>query len=185
MFADHYTDDIGRCFCSKHHRSTCHECCLAFDLMNKMAEERAGLRKPPTKAENLANELVMLERGIAYMRANWNPSMRENMNFHKKELARVQGEMKTYRSQGAKEASELATAVSKRQAKAYADDAEKRAVLQEYQRLNPGKKTMEYGGAATQSLYDKVASLPPSATREGAADRRSCPCNYPNITPTL
>jgi hypothetical protein len=42
---DMYVDDIGRIFCSAHRRAVCHSCFYNFEIMNSMAEERAGLRK--------------------------------------------------------------------------------------------------------------------------------------------
>jgi hypothetical protein len=56
--------------------------------MNEMAEVQAGLRKPPSRAEELAEDKIILERGIAFMMQqppSTRQSMRDNLEFHHKE----------------------------------------------------------------------------------------------------
>lgn len=45
---DIVSDEFGRTFCKTHSREICHECCMSFDIQNRMAEENAGLRKKKT-----------------------------------------------------------------------------------------------------------------------------------------
>ena len=43
-------DDIGRMFCANHGRETCHQCCMDFAQINRMAEVKAELRVPDVQA---------------------------------------------------------------------------------------------------------------------------------------
>ena len=65
--SDIYADKIGRTYCAAHRKDDCHVCCMSFVETNEMAEIRAGLRKAPSRAEELAKERSMLERGLAFM----------------------------------------------------------------------------------------------------------------------
>ena len=65
--SDIINDDIGRTFCKAHRRETCHECCMSFEPMNRDAEERAGLRKPKTEVEKLAETQAIAEYALRGM----------------------------------------------------------------------------------------------------------------------
>jgi hypothetical protein len=51
-----WCDDIGRMFRGKHRRAVCHECCFDFQEGNEQNEADAGLRKPKTEVERVAED---------------------------------------------------------------------------------------------------------------------------------
>ena len=99
----YYTDEIGRCFCKAHRRDSCHKCCFDFVKMNQMTETQAGLRKPPSKIDELIDEQDMLKRGISFMKQQpprVQVGMRENLMYHKTELARVKKNIRELQPRG-------------------------------------------------------------------------------------
>jgi hypothetical protein len=65
--------------------------------MNEMTEVQAGLRKPPSEIEELMEQKRLLKRGISFMEQqppSVQAGMRENLEFHKTELARVEKELR-------------------------------------------------------------------------------------------
>ena len=183
---DHYNDEIGRCYCSAHRRDSCHECCMDFTMMNEMTEVQAGLRKPKSRAEELAEEKVMLERGIAFMMQQ-PPSTRQNMQgnleFHQKELARVGKELKELKAKG--KSGEIQEAIAAQVEQARAQDADMLSLAQAYAKLHPGATTFEVGGKETQELYDQYVAKPPSSKKDQANDPYTCSYCRNNSTKEL
>jgi hypothetical protein len=64
IMADIIVDDVGRTFCSKHRKARCNICCMDFEFMNEDAARHAGLRRSKTRAEELAEEQMVIERTI-------------------------------------------------------------------------------------------------------------------------
>jgi hypothetical protein len=183
-----YRDEIGRCYCSAHRRDRCHECCLDFVKSNEMTEAQAGLRKPPSQSEELAEEKVMLERGIAFMMQQ-PPStrqekfMRDNLEYHRKELARVERELKKLKAKGKN--GEIQEAIATQMEQARAQDADLQSLTQAYARKHPGATNMEMGGKETQELYDQFVAKPPSSKEDQAADPYTCSYCRKNSTKQL
>ena len=96
-----YTDAMERCYCDKHRRELCHECCLAFGDVNRMREVECGARQAPSQAMELAKTKVILERGIAYL-SKQPPSkaFRSNMAYHKAEMKKVDAKLAKLRRDG-------------------------------------------------------------------------------------
>jgi len=89
------TDEHERCFCKAHGRVTCHECRLDFSVSNEYAEVAAGLRKKPSRLEELAVDYANLQAGLNFIRQQGDdPAMRENLQFHIDKLKEVDHEMK-------------------------------------------------------------------------------------------
>lgn len=139
-----WNDEFGRCFCDKHRRERCNECCMFFTEPNKMLEEQIGLRKARSKAEELAEEKVILERGIAYMMQGdprTGASMQENLDY---ELKRVQTELKTIEENG--KADEINAALQKAYLKARTQDAESAALKRAVKQISRGRTDFQMGG---------------------------------------
>jgi hypothetical protein len=184
---DVYTDEIGRCYCSAHRRDSCHECFLDFVMPNEMVEAQAGLRKPPSRAEELAKEKVMLERGIDYMMkrlpSTQEQSMRDNLDYHQKELARVEKELKKLRAKGKSE--EIQKAITAQVEQGRAQDADLQSLSRAYAKKHPGATTFEVGGKETQELYDQFVAKPPSSKEDQADDPYTCSYCRKNSTKEL
>lgn len=185
--SDIVVDEIGRTFCKAHRKDQCNICCMSFTLPNEQAEIRAGLRRPKTRAEELAEQKVMLDRGLAFMYQQppaTRQSMQGNIDYHKKELARVEQEMKALmREPGQDE--QFRKAIVEETDKANATDAENRAMAQAMARENPGQTNLEFGGEQYARLYDKFAAPPPSAARDKALDPYTCSYCQKRSTTTL
>jgi len=166
-----YTDEIGRCYCEKHRREKCHQCCYDFESMNRQTEIDEGLRKPPSEVETLTEQRGMLIRGIKFMQDNRQPENDPNMVFHRTELARIEKRLKELQLVG--KSNEISEAMRATDLKNRAHDVEMAAVLEAWSKQNPGKTSMEFGGDDHQKIYDKVASLPPSAGID-QVDLRTC-----------
>jgi len=54
-------DSIGRAFCKEHHREICHDCQMAFDISNRVLEERNGLTRKATEVEAAAQDYALGE----------------------------------------------------------------------------------------------------------------------------
>lgn len=167
-----YTDEHGRCFCNKHRRAACHECGYDFTMLNEMAEEQTGLRKPKTEVEEQAEQVAQAQVALAKMRGDPRYTQAE-MAPTVKWLQDSASKIKALLQSGATTQAEVDEAMQKYMAKEHANEASTRAVFQAWQKENPGKTAMEWGGEDTQRLYDAVASAPPSAT-SGAVDTRTC-----------
>lgn len=176
--SDIYTDEIGRMFCKDHRKVHCNICCMSFDIQNKHAEIAAGLRRPPSKAEELANQKVMIERGLAFMANQTNPAtrrhMRENVLFHQTELARVERELQDLLNEDEDQLPEYQRAFQEELEKAQSNDVDQRAMAEAFARLNPGKTEFEMGGEETEQIYQKFVAPPPSAQRDAALDPYTC-----------
>lgn len=166
MAAEMWTDDIGRCFCAAHKRMTCHECCFDFAEMNMMTEIDKGLRKPFSRAQELAKEKVIIDRALAHMRGQEGS---DNYQWHMDSLKKVKKEMELL------DAGEVNEALAKAMQEMTTQDIELRAVADAWAKSNPGQTTMEYGGPETQALYDAVASAPNS--RQGVDVHVCAYCN--------
>jgi hypothetical protein len=158
-----WTDDIGRCYCKAHRREQCHVCCYDFDMLNRQAEINAGIRKPPSEIETLAEQRGMLLKGIKFMDDNRQLRDPENYTFHLNELKKVEKRLAELKSTGA-DVGSITSALQAAQLKERARDAEMAAITAAWSKENPGKTTMEFGGPETQKLYDQFASAPPSAS---------------------
>jgi hypothetical protein len=161
--SDIWVDEFGRSFCAAHRREYCHECCLAFDMINRHIEEQAGLRRPPTQVEQLASKKVMLERGIKFMLEQHNKKFRENLRYHRKELQGVERELEKLRKQGMQQ--EIKNALEKENIKARSHDADMGAMA----RVN-----IAWGGEKAQELYEQYVAPPPSAARDPSLDPYTC-----------
>lgn len=166
-----YTDEIGRCYCDEHRRERCDECCLAFGPTNRMAEVRAGLSAPPSRAQELAEQKVMIERGIVYVRQN-SPDNHEYIRHHQQMLAEVDRELKDLERQG--QEVEIAQAMAEEVDKARTQDAELAAMARGFAQMNPGQRHFEVGGPQTQEVYEQYVAPPPSAQRDQSVDPFTC-----------
>ena len=176
MDDDMYCDEIGRSFCTAHKREVCHECCYDFTAVNRVAEVGAGLRKPPTRTEELAEEKAILVRGLQFLELHGgesSPDMREETVIHKRELKRVEKELNALVASGEATLVDIMDAVRTKQEEIDGKELEKHAMMQEWRKANPGKSTMVWGGAETQKYYDKVAAKPPSSENPGV-EKRTC-----------
>ena len=161
MVEDMWVDEIGRCFCKKHKREECHVCCYDFEMMNRQAEINAGLRKPPSEMDKLAEKQTMLLNGIKFMKSNQQPPNDPNFVMHTNELEQVEKRMAELRVAG--ESAALGDAILAAEQKQRSRDIELAAMTEAWAKKNPGKDVFEFGGAETQEIYDQVASKPPSA----------------------
>ena len=74
---DMWFDEVGRSFCKAHRREVCHDCGFVFDFMNRQTEIHAGLRKAPSRAEELARDRVDLQEGIRFIEEQVVPAFDE------------------------------------------------------------------------------------------------------------
>jgi MYND finger len=176
-----WTDEIGRSYCFKHRKDICHECCYDFVMVNEMAEVSAGLRKPPSRASELAKDKMNLQRGIQFMlkqEPQMRERMKENLEWHKTEMNKTEKEIAKLMSEpgdkGAKFAREFEEAWKHEIDLARTNDAENVALAQGLHALNPGSDTVEIGGPETQRLFDAFVAPPPSANRDQAVDPYTC-----------
>lgn len=179
MESNIFVDEVGRCYCAKHRRELCHECCLCFDMPNEILEEQIGLSKERSKGEKLAEQHVLLERSIAtFMKED--PRTRhalrnEMFSHHKAELKRVQTELKNLKATtSADEVDQIEAALRKERLKGRTQDADRAALLNAFLQQNPGATTMEIGGPDQQRLYEQFVAPPPSAGRDQAVDPYTC-----------
>jgi hypothetical protein len=153
-----------------------------------MTEAQAGLRKPPSRAEELAEQKVMIERGIAFMMQQ-SPStrqgMQDNLEYHHKELARVEKELKALRGKGLRAGGEIKEAIAAQKELARAQDADNQSLTQAYMKKHPGATTMEIGGKESQELYDQYVAKPPSSKKDQANDAYTCSYCQKNSTKEL
>jgi hypothetical protein len=173
---DMFVDDLGMCMCTKHRRVRCDDCGFDFTEGNEIMEISLGLRRQPTRCEEVAKEKVMIEEGIRAMREHSSPMHAENLAYHLQEMERVDAEMAALNAEG--KGAELLAALRAAGEKAYTQNAERSAVIAAWSRENPGKTHMEWGGAGTQRLRDQVASLPPSAGANPVFKRDAYTCSY-------
>ena len=138
-------------------------CCYDFDMLNRQAEIHAGIRKPPSEIETLAEDRVTLLKGIKFMDDNRQLRNSENYTFHLNELKKVEKRLADLKSAGA-DVGSITSALQAAQLKERARDAEMAAITTAWSKENPGKTNMEFGGPETQKLYDQFASAPPSAS---------------------
>eukprot|EP01104_Vermistella_antarctica_P016163 TRINITY_DN5466_c0_g1_i1.p1 TRINITY_DN5466_c0_g1~~TRINITY_DN5466_c0_g1_i1.p1 ORF type:complete len:338 (+),score=53.12 TRINITY_DN5466_c0_g1_i1:162-1175(+) len=166
-----YTDAMERCYCDKHRRELCHECCLAFGVVNRMREVECGARQAPSEAMELANTKVMLERGIAYIRKQPpSKAFRSNLAYHKAEMKKVDVKLAKLRRDGMTD--EVKEALRQKRDEYDARDVETRAITMEGARQT-GSNHVEFGGPDTQRWQAKVAAKPPSAS-DARRDARTC-----------
>eukprot|EP01036_Dinobryon_divergens_P024903 gene24903-33394_t len=130
-------------------------------MINRQVEINAGLRKPPSEMEKLAEEQTMLSNGIKFMISNRQPPNDPNFVMHTNELERVERRMAELRGTG--ESTALSDAIRAAEQKQRSRDTEMAAMTEAWAKKNPGKDVFEFGGAETQEIYDQVASKPPSA----------------------
>lgn len=166
-----FADKVGRWFCYAHRRDRCHECGYDFVRMNEMAEVSAGLRKPPSKVEKLAEEKVGILTSLEALKSGQYgvgmPSIR--ILWLESELRRYDRKL----SLEAKKGADINQAIFNAQEKKRAQDAGLEAVKQAWARENPGQRVMECSGENTQRLWDKFAAKPPSAAA-AAPDLQTC-----------
>lgn len=162
-------DKIGRCFCKKHHRVRCHECCMDFEYPNRLAEEEAGLVKKRSEVEILAEDFVQGMYALKRMeeqtpRPN-EECFAESRKWHKVTEAKLQ----KLKVQG----EDVNTAVKKAVEVEEYREMERIAVMKAWSRQNPGKNEFVFGGAESQKLFEKFAATP---NREGSSrvDLRTC-----------
>ena len=166
MIAEMWNDEIGRCFCDAHRREKCHECCFDFGFLNRQTEVELGMRKPPTKIEDLAEKHVNLVNDIKLLEDN-----RKCPNDSIKALEILERQLNALRAAG--HSMEVNDALTTAHRKSADDRAEKAAILNAWSKQNPGKATMEYGGPEMQRFFEQVAALPPSASID-RADKFTC-----------
>mmetsp|Transcript_30533 Transcript_30533/g.93323 ORF Transcript_30533/g.93323 Transcript_30533/m.93323 type:complete len:330 (+) Transcript_30533:80-1069(+) len=171
MASDLHVDEVGRCFCKAHMRAKCHECCYDFIMMNEMAEEQAGLRKPKSRVEELCAQRVMTLRGLDFIRRNGDETFKSD---NEEGLREAEEGLAELLSQGETTQEDVAKWTQKAIEQYQAQECDMRAVYAAWKEENPGAgPVMEWGGAETQRLYDRVAAKPPSAASD-RADKRSC-----------
>ena len=157
-------DKVGRLFCGRHRRDTCHECCVDYRSMNEQCEIEVGIRKAPSRMQELAEEKLMLVRGMEFMqqqgdgRGGVPPVMKENFKYHQDMLKKVEKEIASLKSES--QGQEFEAAASKAAQKFANEDAERLAIAQAWKKENPSKHSMSYGGPETQRLFDQFASAP-------------------------
>jgi hypothetical protein len=172
-FSNIYEDKIGRSYCDAHRREECNECCLCFDIQNRICEEEAGLRKAPSPIEKLCNVRMTIQRGIDFIVMQKNPSMQENLNWHREELKRVEKELATLKRQGDKEHVKKAT--EKADGERVTQDAEMSAMNRAVATAAMASGQSHVPGPEMQRIYDQYVAPPPSAERaKVAGDSRTC-----------
>ena len=150
--SDIETDEIGRCFCKKHRRETCHECCMCFEPTNRMAEEDAGLVKKRSEAEKFAQEraqAVYALRGMEQMKPRPNEEVFEQTRGWLHDSERKLKELK-------RRGEDVDSAMKKAMEVEHQKELEKKAMLQAWGSQNPGKNVMKFGGSETQSIFENV-----------------------------
>ena len=173
---DMYCDEFGRSFCTPHKREVCHECCFDFTAVNRIAEESSGLRKPLTRAEELAEEKAYLVTNLRTWELEEITSrsfLPEEYAHAKSRLKAVEQELESLVKSGQATQEEIAEAVHAKREEIDGKELEKQAMVLEWKKANPGKTTMIWGGPETQRYYDKVAAKPPSADTSGV-EKRTC-----------
>jgi hypothetical protein len=175
-FGFHVSDDIGRCFCKDHRREVCDKCCLAFDIPNRMAEERAGLRKPKTQVEEAAEDWAVATFALQGME-QMHPRPTEAVFAQNNELLREADE-KLKRFQEAEQ--DVRGAMERALDNLPMHQVNRDALVQAWSKQNPGKPNFEVGGKETQELYDQFVAGP--SAKDNRAEKSTC--NYCNSTST-
>eukprot|EP00977_Amphora_coffeiformis_P022399 scaffold10860_cov182-Amphora_coffeaeformis.AAC.16 len=165
-FGEHICDKIGRCYCKEHRREVCHECCLAFDVSNRYAEEAAGLRKKRTPVEEAAEEkaIVMFAlRGMERMR----PRPSDAVFAEHRELSRqADKKLRTFPR------ADVEAAMKKAIDEQARSEIDRNALFQAWAAEHPGETHFEMGGRQTQDLYDKVVAKP--TAKDTRAENFTC-----------
>ena len=172
---DTYVDDIGRMFCTKHKRATCHDCCFDFAEMNESMEVDVGLRKPKSEVEQVAEELAVANFSLRGMATEMGMGP-NNRAYQLTERFQDDAKRKLddLRAKGATE-EEINEAMRKAIVKCNKQEVDRNALIQAAARANPGKRTFNVSGAEMQRLYDQVVA-PPELVPEyqGGADKFTC-----------
>lgn len=157
-------DEIGRCFCKAHRREECHECCMSFDITNRMAEEEAGLIKKRTPWEVAAEEKAIAYVALQGMeRMHPRPSeavFAQNQKFLKDADKKLQ--------KFARQGHDVETAFRKALESQQGSMLEMDALAQAWKKENPNSNHFEVGGPETQRLYEQFTAAPKSSDRRGA-----------------
>eukprot|EP00928_Gymnodinium_smaydae_P033715 TRINITY_DN24078_c0_g1_i1.p1 TRINITY_DN24078_c0_g1~~TRINITY_DN24078_c0_g1_i1.p1 ORF type:complete len:355 (-),score=46.98 TRINITY_DN24078_c0_g1_i1:59-970(-) len=143
-------------------------------IMNEMAEVAAGIRKEKPKLVEMAEQMIMCQRGIDFIKLNASKIGTEMLAGNMRGLKEATETIRSMLANGEATQLEVDDAMAKAQDVFNAQDADRRAVLSAWAKENPGSTTMSAGGPEHQRLYDKVAAKPPSALDETSVDKRSC-----------
>jgi len=165
---DMFTDEIGRCFCDKHRRAQCHECCYDFRDMNEMAEEEAGIRPKKTPAEKAAAEVAVAMSALRGMERMVPRPSQEIFQMNRQFLKDAQDKLKAIEDSGEDVKEPLRRAMQKEQQQ----EGEMRGLTQAYAQQNPNSRTFEVGGPETQRLYDEFMAAP--ETKQNRAEKFTC-----------
>ena len=176
-FGEHITDDIGRCFCKDHRRELCHECCLSFDMPNRLAEERAGLKKPRTAIEEAADEWALATHALQGMKRMVPLPSEAVFEQNREYLRKAEEKLKQFRDAG----DSVEPAMKKALDAEHMHQVGQDALVQAWAQENPGKRNFEIGGKETQKLYDKVVA--PPSVKSNKAEKFTC--NYCGKTSTV
>ena len=171
---DMYTDDVGRCFCAKHRKVKCSHCFYDFTIMNEMAEVNAGLRKAPTRMEELCTDKATIEHAMKFMANQGGGGVpahdQENMEFHRAELARVDAEMAQLKAQG----EDPGLGMAKAWEKIHSQDAERDAVMRAWSQDNPGQTHFELEAESTNDYWNKSEAPAASDKRDNGLTCAYC-----------
>mmetsp|Transcript_7924 Transcript_7924/g.17680 ORF Transcript_7924/g.17680 Transcript_7924/m.17680 type:complete len:324 (+) Transcript_7924:270-1241(+) len=174
-FDDHYSDEIGRCFCTPHDRAFCHVCCVDYRMMNRMSEEDAGLRKKDTPVEAAARMYATALRALRGMeRMVPRPSEQvfaENRRWRDEQKAILDKARDDVNNDEDVDGITMAAIDRER-----SDELDNEAMIQSMSRLNPGQQSFEMGGEESQRIYDEFVKGPQQ--KENRGDYYTCAyCN--------
>jgi hypothetical protein len=149
-------DEIGRTFCKQHRREVCHECCMSFDIQNRMAEENAGLIKKKTELEVAAARKALVVSALEGMELMIPRPSPEVFETNRGYLREAEEKLKKFAAQGKDVDTPYREALEAERAKRMETDA----LVQAWSKENPGATEFNFGGPESQKLYEKVAATP-------------------------
>ncbi len=170
--SDIINDEIGRCFCKAHNREVCHICCMSFDCPNRLAEERAGLRKKRTEVEEAAEEKVTAMFALKGMEEMVPRPNEEVFKMNRKYLKMADEKLKRLEASGKWSPQDIQSAVEKAIDESKRTEIERHAMVQALSKQNPGKTKFELGGQESQDIYDQIISNP--AMRKNRSEQFTC-----------
>lgn len=162
------TDDIGRMFCSAHNKDYCHICSVDHCMCNKIMEEQAGLRKPPTAVEEAAKMYAVIVNALNGMERMQPRPSEAVFEDHRRSKSEYETKLQAFAEQG----EDVESAIRKAMDEEKCSSIEMEAMAQAMARLNPGQTQFEMGGVESQKVYDEFVKGPEA--KESRADVYSC-----------
>lgn len=156
-------DDIGRIYCKAHHREICHECCMAFDMQNRIIEEEKGLIKKKTEVEKAAQDKAIAYVALQGMERMYPRPSEAVFRQNRQYLKEADDKLKAFAGKGHDVETPFRKALEEQQTTMMQTDA----LAQAWKRENPHGTNFEMGGPETQRLYEQFVAAPKTKSTRG------------------